>query len=195
MGPQLSCLMKQTKAIKYESQNVRCKCKTKLQAIIHICFILTYMRCEHKVPTAIKIVVMVAATIIFVLMCMFAFIFIAICISILIFAFIHSHCIYIFNIKLSGLVYKRMQVFRLRIVGACKKNTYKSKNILKVVVCHVGDTNPLHPNAPKHMLKKLDNAFWILFAYLWICCLHTVTCSFNLPVLAKLNAGNICFQK
>ena len=90
MGPQLSCLMKQTKAIKYESQNVRCKCKTKLQAIIHICFILTYMRCEHKVPTAIKIVVMVAATIMFVLMCMFAFIFIAICISILIFAFIFA---------------------------------------------------------------------------------------------------------
>ena len=48
-------------------------------------------------PITLKIVVMVAATIIFVLICMIAFIFIVICMSILIFAFIftlHAHIQY-----------------------------------------------------------------------------------------------------
>ena len=70
-------------------------------------------------PITIKIVVMVAATIIFVFICMIAFMFIVICMSILIFAFLNSHCIHIFNIKLPGLVYRPVQVFRLTTVGAC----------------------------------------------------------------------------
>ena len=65
--------------------------------------------------TKIKIVVMVAATIIFVLICMTVFTFIIICMSISIFAFIFT----LFNIKLPGLVYRPVQVFRLTTVGAC----------------------------------------------------------------------------